>query len=113
MVVNGVHVSTPADSSIRKPQPFVKLDTFHKDFDKQNAEATLYCMPGRKRKSDDGSIYILLLELENRERGIFRRIGLAHGWGKVVRDNMLGRSEEEEKFPCEEYRDGLHSIRII
>lgn len=113
MVVNGVHVSVLTDSAMREPQPHVKLDAFHEDFDKQNAEAALYCMPGRIRKGDDGSIYVLLLELDDRERAIFRRIGLARGWGEDVKEKILARSGEEDKFPCEEYRNGLHSIRII
>jgi hypothetical protein len=113
MVVNGVHVSCPSDSAMREPQPHVMLDAFHEDFDKQNAEAALYCMPGRARKGDNGSIYVLLLVLDDREKAIFRRIGLAHGWGEDVKEKILARSGEEDKFPCEEYRDGLHLIRII
>lgn len=98
---------------MREPQPHVMLDAFHEDFDKQNTEAALYCMPGRARKGDNGSIYVLLLVLDDREKAIFRRIGLARGWGEDMKEKILARSGEEDKFQCEEYRDGLHLIRII
>jgi hypothetical protein len=113
MVVNGVHVSVLTDSAIREPQPHVMLDEYHANFDVENAKGALYCMPGRRRKDVNGSIYVLLLMLQDRERGIFRRIGLAHGWTKAVRERILERGGEEDKFPSEQYRDGWHTIRVI
>ncbi|KAF1731244.1 hypothetical protein CRV24_009323 [Beauveria bassiana] len=113
MVVNGVQVSRLTNSTMREPQPHVKLDASHVSFEKQNKEASLYCMPGRKRSGDSGSIYILLLELVNRERGIFRRIGLARGWDKAVIERMLSHHVMESQFPCEEYKDGKHLISLV
>ena len=56
---------------------------------------------------------MLILELVNREKGHFRRIGLLRVWYEDVTAKILQRSEGEEMFPCEEYRDGHHVIRII
>jgi hypothetical protein len=113
MIVNGVHISVPADSAMREPQPHVMLDTPHDDFNELNAAETLYCMPARVREGEDGSIYILILELENRERAIFRRIGIARGWGKEVKEMILAHSTEESLLPCEEFSSGRHSICVI
>jgi hypothetical protein len=63
MIVNGVHVSILTDSSMREPQPHVKLDYPRKDFKEQNAKGSLYCMPARVYKGNDVSIYVLILEL--------------------------------------------------
>ncbi|KAF9776466.1 hypothetical protein IL306_005345 [Fusarium sp. DS 682] len=114
MVVNGVHFSALTGFEVQEPQLQVMLDARHENFEEQNAMAALYCMPGRMRRADnDGSIYILLLELVDREKGSFRRIGLARGWGADVQAKILACSVEESKFPCEEYLEGRHLIRII
>ncbi|KAH7073510.1 heterokaryon incompatibility protein [Paraphoma chrysanthemicola] len=113
MFVNGVHVSVLTDSSYGEPQPHVKLDALHDHFEEQNAKEALYCMPARVRAGDNGSIYVLILEVEDEKRGVYRRIGLARGWGKEVKENLLAHCVKEDRFPCEEYRDGLHVIRII
>lgn len=113
MVVNGVHVSVLTESADRQPEAHVKLDAFYENFDKQNAAGSLYCMPGRVPKGDFGDVYVLLLELEDRERAVFRRIGLAFARGKEVKEKILARSGEEDKYPCEAYRDGLHTICIV
>lgn len=67
------------------------------DRDKQNADATLHCMSGRVQTGHDWSIYVLLLELNKRKRGIFRRIWVACGWGKVVKQKVLAGSSGEEE----------------
>lgn len=113
MIINGLHVSIPTESMMREPQPHVMLDQPHDNFTEQNADGTLFCMPARVRKGKDGSIYILILELHDRERGVFRRIGIARGWGEVVKQRVLAYSTEQGRFPCEEYRCGEHSILIV
>ena len=113
MFVNGVHVSIPTESSYGEPQPHVKLDALHDDFEEHNAKEALYCMPARVRSCDDGSIYILILEVDDPKRGVYCRIGLARGWGKEVKEKILARSVTESRLPCEEYQVGLHLIRII
>ncbi|KAF6817732.1 hypothetical protein CMUS01_12029 [Colletotrichum musicola] len=113
MAVNGIHVSVPSDSWAREPQPHVLLDRPRPNFDEQNSDSELFCMPARIGQTDEGSLYVLLLELQDRGKGVFRRIGMARGWGKEVRQKLLARNREEDKLPCEEYRDGRHLIRII
>lgn len=72
-------------------------------------------MLGRIRKGDseEATINLLLLELLDRDKAIFRRIGFANAYGKGAKIKILSRSQDEDKLPCNEYRDGLHSIRII
>ena len=115
MVVNGVTVSVPQLSG--EVQPFITLDSYQADFDRQNSEGALYCMPGRLHRDavnlDDEEVDVLLLELEDRERGVFRRIGLARGVGQEVAGNILARDMGDPNLPCEEYQDGKHLICII
>jgi hypothetical protein len=113
MVVNGYDVSVVADSVYMEPQPHVKFDASYDHFDEQNAKETLYCMPARVRADVDGSIYAMILEVCDPEKGVYRRIGLARGWGEGVKAKMLVCSEGEDTFLCEEYRNDLHLIRII
>lgn len=113
MFVNGVHVSVLTDSSQREPQPHVMLDALHDNLEEQNAKEALYCMPAKVRAGDDSSIFILILEVVDPKRGVYRRIELARGWGKEVREKILAHSVTEGRFPCEEYQHGLHLIRII
>jgi hypothetical protein len=113
MVVNGVLLSRPTGSIYRGPQPQIFVDNRHDHFEAQHAKKSLYCVPAKVRDDGSESIYILILEVEGMTRGVYRRIGLARGWGKEVSEPMLALSGNEEEFPCEEYRDGLHTIRII
>ncbi|KAF2016812.1 heterokaryon incompatibility protein [Aaosphaeria arxii CBS 175.79] len=113
MLVNGQHISVLTDSAYKEPQPHVKLDAFYDQFEEQNAKETLYCMPARVRPGADGSIYALILEVEDPQRGVYRRIGLARGWGEEMKGKMLACSGEEDQFPCEQFHNGLHMIRII
>ncbi|KAI0486650.1 heterokaryon incompatibility protein [Xylaria cf. heliscus] len=116
MVVNGLNISVLADPVRRELQPYVFLD--HPDvddFDTQNAEGALYCIPARVRNSGNGSIYILLLELYNKEKGVFHRIGLARGWGTAIKERIMdcGVHVDEYKFPCEDYCNGRHTICVV
>ncbi|KAL6407060.1 heterokaryon incompatibility protein [Ilyonectria robusta] len=113
IIVNGTHFSTLNDFEEQGLQVQVMLDAPHNDFEEQNAKAALYCMPGRVRRVDNGSIYVLLLEILDRARGIFRRIGLARGWGADTQARILARSVEESQLPCEEYTQAGHLIRVI
>ncbi|RYP29109.1 hypothetical protein DL767_006879 [Monosporascus sp. MG133] len=106
MAMNGWNVT-------RWAQPLVMLDNIHKSFDRQNTEALLYCMPGRIAQKADGHSILLLLELVDRQKGIFRRIGIAHGWGEDMKSKIMSPSTDDNELPCVEYRDGLHRIRII
>ncbi|KAL0936984.1 heterokaryon incompatibility protein [Colletotrichum truncatum] len=92
---------------------FVGLDDFHANFDDENAESALFCMPAKLLTGLNDFLYILLLELLDKERGIFRRIGLARGFSGEAKNRVLARSAEESKLPCEEYRGGRHLIRVI
>jgi hypothetical protein len=113
MVVDGVLISRPTQSVYCGPQPQVFVDNRHDHFEEQHAKQSLYCVPAKVCEDESESIFILILEVEDMTRGVYRRIGLARGWGKEVRESMLTLSGKEEEFPCEEYRDGLHTIRII
>ncbi|KXH61321.1 heterokaryon incompatibility protein [Colletotrichum nymphaeae SA-01] len=113
MVVNGVPVSVRADSVMREYQPHVYLDDNQQLVSTQNHRPELFCMPARTRPGDDGSIYVLLLQLEDRKDGIFRRIGIARGWGKELRESLLASNAEESTLSCVKYEGGRHLVRIV
>ncbi|KAK1689915.1 heterokaryon incompatibility protein-domain-containing protein, partial [Colletotrichum godetiae] len=103
----------------------VRLDKFHDNFDEQNAKSTLYCMPAELESWEAGKssfgaeayeyLYVVLLELQDERRGVFRRLGVASAYGAAgeTKNSVLAREEGDGKFSCEEYRDGKHLIRII
>ncbi|KAK1497048.1 hypothetical protein CTAM01_08060 [Colletotrichum tamarilloi] len=100
MIVNGVSVSVRADSVMKEYQPHVYLDDNQQWVSTQNHRPELFCMPARTRPGNDGSIYMLLLQLENGKDGTFRRIGIARGWGKELRESLLASNAEESTLPC-------------
>ncbi|KAK1852015.1 hypothetical protein CCHR01_05351 [Colletotrichum chrysophilum] len=113
MVVNGTNVSILSDSTAREPQPHVMLDTYHSDFDQQNSTSTLFCMPARERKGDKDSLYVLLLELQDRDSGTFRRIGMSRGWGKEVKRGILWGRDKTTQLPCEAFINGRSLVRLV
>ncbi|KAK1711538.1 heterokaryon incompatibility protein [Colletotrichum acutatum] len=113
MVVNGVPVSVRADSVMKEYQPHVYLDDNQQWESTQNHQQELFCMPARTRPGNDGSIYVLLLQLEDGKNGTFRRIGIARGWGKEVRESLLACNAEESTLPCVRYEGGRHLVRIV
>jgi hypothetical protein len=113
MLIDGALVSRPTDSVYHGPQPRVYLDTRHDHFEEQHAKQSLFCIPAKVRDGGSGSIYVLILEVDDAKRGVYRRVGLARGWGEEIKEAMLNPSGKEDEFPCEEYREGLHTIRIV
>ncbi|KAF4832587.1 hypothetical protein CGCSCA4_v013615 [Colletotrichum siamense] len=113
MVVNGTNISVLSDSMAREPQPHVMLDTYHSDFDRQNSTSTLFCMPAREKKGDEGSLYVLLLELQDRDSGTFRHIGMARGWGKEVKHGILWDRDKATQLPCEAFINGRSLVRLV
>ncbi|CAI6332914.1 unnamed protein product [Periconia digitata] len=115
MVVNGVEASVrlPTVSSTEYIQPYIRLDYFHDNFEEENANQALFCMPAMEDQHDGGVILAFVLKVDDVEKGIYRRIGLVWGWGEVVKERIKARSETEGQLPCEEYKDGLHMIRVI
>ncbi|KAI1331602.1 heterokaryon incompatibility protein [Xylariaceae sp. FL0255] len=115
MVINGRSVSAPR-GDFQELDPHVFLD--HPDakyVESDNAAKTLYCMPARVYKGSKTGIFILLFQLCDKEYNLFRRIGLAIGWDEGLAEKILNdcTHEGEDQFPCEEYRDGKHTIRVI
>ncbi|KXH41074.1 hypothetical protein CNYM01_04589 [Colletotrichum nymphaeae SA-01] len=105
----------------------VELDMFHDNLDEQNDKSVLYCMPAKWREVHvfdpetngwtdricDYELSMLLFELQDKERCLFRRLGIAHLSTGPTKENVLIRQEGESEFPCEEYLEGRHLIRII
>jgi hypothetical protein len=117
MVVSGVSLGTFDSPTTRSFQPHVALDHFHHDFDKQNADGTLYCMPGIYWEKQ--IFYMLLLEAVDQERATFRRIGLGtmqvNSSLRAAIQKITTSNDDEAQHLCAEYscRDGLHSVKII
>lgn len=111
MLVNEIYISVPAvDWGL---QPHVELDPPFTESSWQDVPGSLYCMPAAQCSRGEEDVYILIFEVVDHEKGIYRRVGIAHGWGGEMQEKMDQRSEREHEFPCEEFRDGLHTIRVI
>lgn len=113
IVINGERFNKFGDRERQDLQLQVMLDSFHHDFNEENAKGALYCMPGRVRRIEGGSLYLLLLEVIDREKGTFRRIGLARGYGADLQIKILTRSPQESQFPCKAYTEAGHLVCII
>ncbi|KAK1843862.1 heterokaryon incompatibility protein [Colletotrichum chrysophilum] len=87
-------------------------------FDGQDTATTRYYLPTFKSTSP-WTLWMLLLEVHNSQKGIYRRIGTMkvskYSWKDVneMDPRFLAAQEDEDLLACEEYRDGKHLIRII
>ena len=112
MLVNGVDITRTSTSSHVGLQPWVKLDPPYAAGDWRETSETLYCMPARlcSQKPD---VYVLILQVVDREKGIYRRVGFAHGWGEGMQKHFEYQCGEDDGYPCEQVHDGVYTIRII
>ncbi|RSL76284.1 hypothetical protein CEP51_010101 [Fusarium floridanum] len=113
MSLDGEKFNTQEETSPANCEPRVMLDILQEDFDQENAQGLLFCMCARSKNEDGRGMYILVLKMVQGETGTFQRIGLAYAWSTKVKERVLMRSPGEAQLPCLEYRNGLHSIRII
>ncbi|KAF4840971.1 hypothetical protein CGCSCA4_v009796 [Colletotrichum siamense] len=87
-------------------------------FDSQDTPTTRYYLPMFKSTSP-WTLWMLLLEVHDSQKGVYRRIGTMkvskYSWKDVdeMDPRFLAAQEDEESFPCEEYRDSKHLIRIV
>ena len=94
----------------------VSLDSLHDNFDRENAEGTIYYMPVTVdfEGEDSWKMFTLMLQADGENKGAFQRIGISRQtFSRAVIDDILSPKEGEEDLPCEEYRDGNHYIRVI
>lgn len=95
-------------------------DSPNEDFPQsiEHREFTRYFLLANTSESfvEDIRVYIIILESVMGEPGIFRRCGIASN-RSVRRDSMkaiMGAIfEDGGDIPCMEYKDGLHTIRIV
>ena len=114
LLLNGTEISTMQEPGCAgEMQPFVRLDDPREDSAASIAGKSLYCIPVRISTDPEGNLYLLLLEILENARGIFRRIGFARSFVQITKEAFLATSENEPRLPCREYCDGLHSITII
>lgn len=126
IVLEGVKVTAPEISLgtalVYPTPPELRLDVFQEGFEEENANDMLFAMLARKVvvSRDDPAVprnmrlEILLLKLINREQAIFERIGFAQAGNAAAEAIlMVQRPANAPALPCLEYRDGMHSIRII
>ncbi|KAF6828213.1 heterokaryon incompatibility protein [Colletotrichum musicola] len=99
--INGVPVRCSAKS--------IHLDVVHERLE----ECTLFCMPARIRNSGKNIVDVLLLELVDRERGVFRRVGLGSFASEEESYEALWLGLEVQRLSCEEYGDAEQLIRLI
>lgn len=123
MFLEGVKVTIPEEDLGSKPPLFVLLDVHQEDFDEENANDLLFAMAARnidnRRPASEGlgfiAMFILLFKLADREKAVFKRIGIASTWNQGVEETILKvrRPANAPPLPCLEYRDGMHSICVI
>ncbi|KAI8720062.1 HET domain-containing protein [Fusarium sp. LHS14.1] len=113
MLLDGEKVNTQEETPPINCEPRVMLDILQEDFDQENAQGLLFSMCARSKNEEGRGMYILLLKMVQGEAGTFQRIGLVYAWSTKVKEWVLMRSPGEAQLPCLEYRDGLHSIRIV
>ncbi|KAK8071599.1 hypothetical protein PG996_004947 [Apiospora saccharicola] len=97
------------------PRPNISVSTGGA-LDKQNSsQGTLYCMPAMVDDWSYGTVRIVLLEVVDTDKGVFRRIGMAYAWGAGMKAKILGQGMHlgEDRFPCERYLNGRHTIVIV
>lgn len=100
----------------------VALDSLHDNFDREHAEQSMFYMPAMSR---DASLfdydklfvmYLWLLKVENREEGVYSRLGIAThtlSGDNIAHLESLNYQDGEENYPCQKYKDGLHTICFI
>ncbi|KAH0420923.1 heterokaryon incompatibility protein [Colletotrichum camelliae] len=87
-------------------------------FDSEDTPTTRYYLPMFKDTSS-WKLWMLLLEVHDSHRGLYRRIGTMkvskYSWTDVdeIDPRFFAPQEDEHCFPCEEYCDGKHLIRIV
>ncbi|PVH82918.1 HET-domain-containing protein [Cadophora sp. DSE1049] len=59
-------------------------------------------------------LFKLILQIVNKDRGMYRRIGISDDYlYRKELDEILSFTDGEEEWPCEKYEDGHHYIYII
>ena len=94
----------------------VYLDSLHDGLGREDVQSTLFCMPASRGSTVNGEELstLLLLQVIDKEKGIFHRVGCFCGDMSTEEWNtILAFNEGEENFPCEDFQDGYHYIRII
>lgn len=98
--------------SLHKPHSLVRVDAWYDNFDEQNNKALLYYFYAFSKKGST-STEILLLEVVDEGRGIFKRIGWGYLWCSEEVADSSGPGGNEDQYPCIEYKDGRHVFRVI
>ncbi|KAH6618613.1 heterokaryon incompatibility protein [Boeremia exigua] len=90
----------------------VLLDPPQRDSEWQDTPpTTLYCV--RASRETDLNFNTLLFEVVDREKGVYRRAGVARIQKEEVWELQQCREDDGSLFPCEEYKDGKYLIKVI
>jgi hypothetical protein len=106
ITVNGDIIETDSER-----WPRVCLDIAQTSFEDDNINSRLYCLEGKGAEGFRNTAWLLLRVL-NSEQGIFQRIGLVRERHRSIPELDADQSGQDG-YPCREYTDGLHTIRII
>ena len=83
-------------------------------FDVDNAAQRLFCM-GEWPSDSNNWLQLLLFRLKDTQEKLFERIGLAFGICPKGQTILFAELDEdvERNLPCQSYKNGLHTIRVI
>lgn len=84
----------------------------------EDETGAIYCLPIEEPPEEPpeeifGSMLALVLQVVDRDKGVFRRAGLAILDAHVSEDMFRECSDTTGEFPCEEFIDGQHVFTII
>ncbi|KXX79583.1 Heterokaryon incompatibility protein 6, OR allele, partial [Madurella mycetomatis] len=97
MFLEGVKVTIPEEELGSKPPLFILLDVDQEEFNEENANDLLFAMIARKLDKSPPpnqalgriAMFILLFRLMDREKAVFKRIGIASTWNQDVEETIL------------------------
>ncbi len=96
------------------------IDVVQPHFRAENAAGELYMMAmalAPQAHGRDMDMYFLLLQVVDRARGAYRRIGVARWWMKEStrerQEELLLRFDEQREAPCVEFSDMLYTIVVV
>lgn len=112
MCVNGIQVCQSDGPEWEQIGPITLLDEERDTFDPTTLDM-LYCVPAQILEEERPILEVLLLELVDRNRSVYRRSGIANSLKEVEMEIILKQTDEAASFPALSYTDGKHCIRLI
>jgi hypothetical protein len=86
-----------------------RASKFHDD----NRDENIFYMPAKELESDDSYCFCLLLQLLDRDAGVYQRLGITVTVVQEEQDTLMATIPGQDEYPSLSYEDGLHTVRIV